>query len=118
MSLGEALRLLSVRNTDPLTEPLANATGANSTLRLQLVPGAREKLPVQSTGVPVPLTCIKFASTLTPGEMAVRGALPLLVRVTDKAPSSESGEPALVAVAKLRLGASAKSMFRTPSLLV
>src|SRR5580698_10513038 len=41
-------------------------TGASSILSLELPPAVREKNFLQSSGVPLPVTCLKSAGTVTP----------------------------------------------------
>jgi hypothetical protein len=59
-----------------LSGPLA--AGLKLMLRLQVAPGASEKLALQSPGVPLPGACPKFAPMMArPGEIAVSCSLPL-----------------------------------------
>jgi hypothetical protein len=71
--LGDALRLLSVRVTVPVTGP--DASGVNSTLILQDWPGKSEKVVVQS---PEESPKVKLLGERTiPGETAPSGVAPL-----------------------------------------
>src|SRR5208337_2204980 len=58
--------------------------GTNMTLRLQLAPGASEKVVVQSGGVPGPAACSKEVEPiLRPGATALSDRLPMFCTVTD-----------------------------------
>lgn len=72
---GLPFSALSVKLAVLLRGPLA--VGVKLMLRLQLAPGASEKLALQSSGVPLPGTCPKFAPTARPVEIAVSCWLPL-----------------------------------------
>ena len=69
---------MSVRTKELVSEPAID--GVKLRLRLQAVPGARA-VAVQSAGVPLPLTRVKFAPTVS--ELMVKDALPLLETVRD-----------------------------------
>src|ERR1700723_3179894 len=70
-----ALSELSVNKNHSLNVP--SVLGANSTLRLQLAPAAREKVSVQSGGVPLPVTWVKPAGAVKPGATAINAVLPM-----------------------------------------
>src|SRR5207248_9447740 len=77
--VGLAFNELSLSVTVPVIGPVA--VGVKLRLRLQLPPGAREELLVQSAGVPEPEICAKLELTVSsPSE---RGPLPIFSTVTD-----------------------------------
>jgi hypothetical protein len=75
------LRALSVKIAALVIGPVV--CGVKLILRLQLVPGASEKLLVQSLGVPEPATCLKLWPTLRPGETAFSNRVPIFWIATD-----------------------------------
>ena len=118
--LGLAFRLVFVSTREPLIEPAV--VGAQLICSVQLVPAANIPavllmLPVKGQVPILALSSVKFVEMagLLPlaGIGKLSAELPLLAIVTVRAPSMVSVEPAIVAVAKLSDGASAKSSFMT-----
>ena len=75
MAEGVLLRLLSVNVAAPVKVPILR--GSKLMLRLQAVPGVREKLLLQSAGDPEPTTWTKSVPTVRPVVRAFSGWLPM-----------------------------------------